>query len=342
MHPVFVGDITLSDTIEFTSVGEDSTPQFTLTCISTGGPATTVTWTRDSVPITEGTETTLDNSITAQYTHTLTMSGRLGGLYTCTVANNKPSNDSSSLRVKGKDNMSTHHTTQASLKKVSCSCILYLTVASAPDSLSLKQDGETTVIVSWTVPTPPGDTTGYRVYYTTDNVIEISIDTNSSPITLTSLEPLKEYNISVVGLSEHFSSEPITSSIFLGEFIKQQYTYIGSLSIAVELPRDVSVAVNSVTSTTISLSVSISNYDSNIPFTITVTWVETLLNLCSDERDISDHYMEEYIPTMEYNIMKKYADYNITVTITNAAGSITSDTVNVKNMREGKSYIVQM
>ena len=112
--------------------------------------------------------------------------------------------------------------------------------------------------------------------------------------------------------------------------------------IAVELPRDVSVAVNNVTSTTISLSVSISSYDLNIPFTITVTWVETLLNPCSDERDISDHYIEEYIPTMEYNIMKDYADYNITVTITNAAGSITSDVVNVITMIEGKSYIVQM
>ena len=112
--------------------------------------------------------------------------------------------------------------------------------------------------------------------------------------------------------------------------------------IVVELPRNVLVAVNSVTSTAISLSVSISNYDLNIPFTITVTWVETLLNPCSDETDISGHYIEEYLPTMEYNIMKNYADYNITVTITNAAGSITSDTVNVITMREGKSYIVQM
>ena len=64
-------------------------PQFTLTCISTGGPATTVTWTRDSVTVTEGTETVLDDPVTAQYTHTLTVTGRLGGLYTCTVANNK-------------------------------------------------------------------------------------------------------------------------------------------------------------------------------------------------------------------------------------------------------------
>ena len=97
-----------------------------------------------------------------------------------------------------------------------------------------------------------------------------------------------------------------------------------------------------MTSTTISLSLSISNYVSNIPYTITVTWIETLLNPCSDETDISDYYLQEYLPTMEYNIMKNYADYNITVTITNAAGSITSDTVYVITMIEGKSYIVQM
>ena len=105
------------------------------------------------------------------------------------------------------------------------------TVALAPDNLSLKQDGETTIIVSWTIPTPPGDTTGYRVYYNTDNMIETSIDTNSSPITLTSLEPLNEYNISVVGLSEHFSSEAITSSIFLGLFICDFITYLTYVSI---------------------------------------------------------------------------------------------------------------
>ena len=78
-----------------------ASPQFTLTCISTGGPATTVTWTRDSVTVTEGNETVLDNRETSQYTHTLTVTGRLGGLYTCTVANNKPSEDSASYTVKG-------------------------------------------------------------------------------------------------------------------------------------------------------------------------------------------------------------------------------------------------
>ena len=79
-----------------------SSPQFTLTCISTGGPATTVTWTRNSDTVTEGTETVLDDPVTAQYTHNLTVTGRLGGLYTCTVANDKPSNDSAQLTVQGK------------------------------------------------------------------------------------------------------------------------------------------------------------------------------------------------------------------------------------------------
>ena len=73
----------------------------TLTCISTGGPATTVTWTRDSVIITEGTATVLNNAVTAQYTHTLTVTEILGGLYTCTVTNDKPSTASATINIQG-------------------------------------------------------------------------------------------------------------------------------------------------------------------------------------------------------------------------------------------------
>ena len=97
------GNITISDGMTFTVDSDlnEASPQFTLTCISTGGPATTVTWTRDSVTVTERTETVLDNRVTSQYTHTLTVTGRLGGLYTCTVANNKPSEDLAQLTVQG-------------------------------------------------------------------------------------------------------------------------------------------------------------------------------------------------------------------------------------------------
>ena len=136
------------------------------------------------------------------------MTERLVGLYTCTVSNNKPSSDSTSLKVEGKHNIKCH--------LMIFFILMCLTVASAPDNLSLKQDGETSIIVSWTKPTPLGDTRGYRVYYTNNITNERSIDTNSSTITLTQLVPLTEYEISVVGLSEHFSSDSITSFIFLG------------------------------------------------------------------------------------------------------------------------------
>ena len=99
----FLGDITISDSVTFTEDSDvnGASPQFTLTCISTGGPATYVTWTRDSDIVTDGTETVLDNPVTAQYTHTLTVTGRLGELYTCTVSNDKPSEAKANITVKG-------------------------------------------------------------------------------------------------------------------------------------------------------------------------------------------------------------------------------------------------
>ena len=95
-----LGVVRIPDGMTF-AVDSDLSPQFTLTCISTGGPATTVTWTRDSVTVTERNKTVLDNCSTSQYTHTLTVTGRLGGLYTCTVANNRPSDSSEQLTVRG-------------------------------------------------------------------------------------------------------------------------------------------------------------------------------------------------------------------------------------------------
>jgi hypothetical protein len=79
-----------------------ASPRFTLSCISTGGPATTVTWTRDSITVTEGNIiTVLDDTTTAQYTHTLTVTGRMPGLYNCTVENTKPSSDSRIFSING-------------------------------------------------------------------------------------------------------------------------------------------------------------------------------------------------------------------------------------------------
>ena len=102
-HVSLVGDITIPDgmTLAVDSNLNGASPRFTLTCISTGGPATNVTWTRDSVTA-WGDEMIVFNDVTtAQYTHTLTVTGRLGGLYQCTVSNVKPSSDSASLKIQG-------------------------------------------------------------------------------------------------------------------------------------------------------------------------------------------------------------------------------------------------
>ena len=93
-----LGDIKISGDVKLAK----GNSQFTLTCISTGGPATTVTWTRGSETAVGERMTVFDTTTantTAQYTHTLTVTGTLGGLYTCTVANDKPSSDSAMLNL---------------------------------------------------------------------------------------------------------------------------------------------------------------------------------------------------------------------------------------------------
>ena len=97
------GDVTIPNKMTFTvdsDLNEES-PKFTLNCTSTGGPATNVTWARDSEAVSRGM-TVLDDPVNATYTHTLTVAGRLGGQYQCTVSNNKPSEVSASFTVQGK------------------------------------------------------------------------------------------------------------------------------------------------------------------------------------------------------------------------------------------------
>ena len=100
----FAGRVMVDDEIDFELNSELTAvdAQFTLTCTSTDGPATTVTWTRDAEEVPGERLTVLDNATTAQYTHTLTVTGRLGGLYTCTVANSIPSKDAANQTLEGK------------------------------------------------------------------------------------------------------------------------------------------------------------------------------------------------------------------------------------------------
>ena len=62
-----IGIYDMTSTVNYDLNGDS--PQFTLTCISTGGPATTVTWTRDST--TTVTERTLQTVLRLQSTSIL-------------------------------------------------------------------------------------------------------------------------------------------------------------------------------------------------------------------------------------------------------------------------------
>ena len=89
-----------------------TTPTFTLTCTSTGGPATTVTWTNNNIAVTEEGAHHITSQVTdlenATYTHTLMVTGRLAGEYECNVSNNKPSSSSGMLAVVGKNYNNKH------------------------------------------------------------------------------------------------------------------------------------------------------------------------------------------------------------------------------------------
>ena len=97
--------------VDFSLIGAN--PQFTLTCISFGGPATTVTWTRDSEVV--NGSTVLIHAETATYTHTLTVTGRTEGLYRCNVSNSKPSSAAAELNVAGIVLSISYNTPQASV-----------------------------------------------------------------------------------------------------------------------------------------------------------------------------------------------------------------------------------
>ena len=81
---------------ELTSELNATTPTYSLTCTSTGSPATIVTWTVNNRTVTEDENNHITSQIltdpeTATYNHTLAVTGRLEGQYECIVSNTKSS-----------------------------------------------------------------------------------------------------------------------------------------------------------------------------------------------------------------------------------------------------------
>ena len=84
-----LGVVMITNPLEFSlqTMPTADPPVFTLTCVSTGGPATTVTWTRDGAAATGVTSQTVVDQWAIIYHNTLTVTGREPGNYMCSVAN---------------------------------------------------------------------------------------------------------------------------------------------------------------------------------------------------------------------------------------------------------------
>ena len=81
------------------------------------------------------------------------------------------------------------------------------------------QEGPTSIRVSWSPPTPLGDTTGYRIYYSGGSSGSEDVSNSSTDdYLLTGLQNGDTYNISIVSVSQHSTSNAaIVLDIILGK-----------------------------------------------------------------------------------------------------------------------------
>ena len=93
-------------------------------------------------------------------------------------------------------------------------CLTILPVASAPTNLMAVQEGPTSIRVSWSPPTPLGDTTGYRIYYSGGSSGSVNVSDGSiDNYLLTGLQNGESYTISIVATSQHLPSDTLVINI---------------------------------------------------------------------------------------------------------------------------------
>ena len=90
------------------------------------------------------------------------------------------------------------------------------------------QEGTTSIRVSWSPPTPLGDTTGYRIYYSGGSSGSVNVsDGSRDNYLLTSLQNGESYDIFLVATSQHLPSESVTvMDIDLGMSVYNKYMVI--------------------------------------------------------------------------------------------------------------------
>ena len=187
-----------------------SVPEFTISCLTHGGPASTVGWIVDGLSLRESdidhetSQVILDTSHNSVYDNRLRVRGRRAGTYYCTITGhfiNYTSLARSSQTIAG----------VILLIKAFQNYAVILTVAREPTRLKTVISGSTcthvNVSVSWE--SPGGDVSGYMIYYQTEGGPVISDKVSGGERETHSLDGLQRgvtYNISILALSQHLPS----------------------------------------------------------------------------------------------------------------------------------------
>ena len=201
---IVAGNISVSADVTFTL---EPNFMFTLTCISTGGPATTVTWTRDSVTVTGIQRSHVEDAVTAKYTHTLTLqyshtlieTQALEGLYKCSVSNAVSFASSAELHVHGIETA-----TQQPHMAIHYNSCIYSPLAPSPLlNVSVSQNGLRSLLVSWT--SENSTATGYVIHYQQHQPQQqrflLVDEADATSATITGLRAGATYSISVASTS---------------------------------------------------------------------------------------------------------------------------------------------
>ena len=217
---IITGQLNSSVSMNFT-LHTESVPEFTISCRTHGGPATTVQWTVNGVSVQEDryhetSQLILDTSLNSVYDNRLRVRGRRSGTYNCTISNNirdylDEDDGVSVTQVNRTLNISGNVLTNY----ISFSSLRLLTVTREPSNLNaVTSESNSNITVSWESPGDP--VTGYVICYQPKGGPVISDRVSGGETDTHSLDGLQRgvtYYISIVALSPHLPSPlvgPIT------------------------------------------------------------------------------------------------------------------------------------
>ena len=209
--------------------------------------------------------------------------------------------------------------------------IQYLIVdvaASPPTGVTAVQDGPTSIRVTWTPPSPLGDTTGYRISFTgggnSDSVTVSGGDTNTFPVT--GLMEKATYIVSIVGTSQHLPSTNVPvpgGPVTLGELKMYVETdsipSLHSLVLPPSTPAVVDMDSTKTTDSTITLSWTLPPDATESE----VTWElseQTRRRAVRQDNDMTSGRLSKDQNSYTISGLRSGTSYDITVTVFNPAG----------------------